>query len=125
MYTRLVMLLLLVIGLFGCGNGDTSGSLSLAAPTAVNYTVNAVATYTPASGSALPGQEIEFTWYTMPTGGVATQAVHVTGYTDSKGVASSQYIFPTPPAVATYVYVSAKTGNLSNKEGYQSVLVTP
>lgn len=123
----LTLCLLLCIGLFGCGSGSnsTSGTLSVSAPTASNGIATAIATYVPATGSALPGQIIDFRWYTV---GVTTksqsQETTASGTTDSFGTVTSQYILPVNRTEDINVYVIASTGGLTCKEGWQSVVVS-
>lgn len=114
--------------LFGCGSGSlsTSGTLSVTAPKASNGVVTATATFSPSTGSALPGQAIDFRWYTV---GVTskTQSVESTtpGTTDKAGTVTLSYTLPVTRSESIIVYVIATTGGLSNKEGWQSVVVTP
>ncbi|HIJ94697.1 MAG TPA: hypothetical protein HPP94_02955 [Desulfuromonadales bacterium] len=105
---------------------STLGSLSLSAPAQTGDIVKTTATYKPASGSALPGQVIDFRWYTV---GVSTKMqtpeVTTSGSTNSSGVVVSQYTLPVVRSESYTVYVIATTGGLTNSEGWQSVTVAP
>lgn len=123
----LLLSIVLFLSMFGCGS-DTSGTLSVSAPTASNGIVTATATFTPSSGSALPGQSINFRWYTV---GVTTKTqskeLTISGHTDNTGTVTSQYSFPgnVTRTESFIVYVIAFTDGLTNKEGWQSVQVDP
>ena len=121
----LLLCVVLSIWMFGCGSG-TSGTLSVSAPTSKNGIVFASAKFTPSSGSALPGQAIDFRWYTV---GVNTKTqsseLAITGHTDNTGAVSSQYTLPVIRTESYIVYVIASTEGLTNKEGWQSVQVDP
>jgi hypothetical protein len=125
---KLVLLFVLMSMLIvGCGS-ETSGTLSVSTPTASNGVVTAIATFTPSNGTALPGQEINFRWYTV---GVNTKTQSTesskSGHTDNAGTVTSQFTFdPTVARTESFnVYVIASTGGLTNKEGWQSVTVAP
>lgn len=126
---KLVLLLIaLSFGVFGCGSGgmSTSGSLTMSTPTSSNGVVTAKATFVPASGPALPNQEIDFYWYTVGVDTkVVTPTTKVTGSTDTTGAATSQYILPTIRTESVIVYVKSATGGLENQGGWQSVVVAP
>jgi hypothetical protein len=121
----LMLCVVLSLWMFGCGS-ETSGSLSVTAPSSSDGIVTATATFTPASGSALPGQHITFRWYTVVLGS-STQSPELseTKSTDNTGAATSQLTLPVGRTDTFTVYVIASTGGLVNKEGWQSVLVTP
>lgn len=121
----MLLCVLFSLFLFGCGT-ENSGTLTVSAPAASGDKVTATATYTPASGSALPGQMINFRWYTV---GVATKTqsaeIASSGKTDSSGVAFSQLTLPAVRTESFVVYVIASTGEIINSEGWQSVIVAP
>lgn len=111
--------------MFGCGS-ETSGTLSVAAPTALNGVVTARATFTPSSGSVIPGQPINFRWYTVGVNSQAKSPEQATsGDTNNTGTVSSQLTLPPDRTESFIVYVIASTGGLTNIEGWQSVLVIP
>lgn len=120
-----LLCVLLCVSMFGCGS-ENSGTLSVTTPSASSNIVTATATFTPSSGSALPGQVISFRWYTV---GVTTktQSAELTtsGSTDSSGAVTSQFTLPIIRSESFVVYVIASTGSLTNKEGWQSVEVAP
>lgn len=121
----LLLCLVLSMGMFGCGN-ETSGTLSVSALSSSGGVVSTKAKFTPSSGSVLPGQVIDFRWYTVgATTNVRTSDQLTSGKTDSTGTVSSSYTLPTGRAESVYVFVSASTGDLTNIEGIQSVLVLP
>ena len=121
----LLLCFVLCIGLFGCGN-ETSGTLSLSAPASNGGVVTTKAKFTPTSGSVLPNQDIYFKWYTVGvTSNDRTSDLLTSGKTDSTGTVSSSYTLPTARTESVYVFVSASTGDLTNIEGIQSVLVVP
>ena len=121
----LVLSLLLSIFIMSCGS-DTSGSLSVAAPTVSNGVVTAIAKYTPASGSALSGQSINFRWYTVGVTSKSKSAeIATSGHTDNSGSVNSQFTLPVNRTESIIVYVIATTGDLTNIEGWQSVQVDP
>lgn len=116
MFKQLVCALLicsgLTIGLVGCGS-DNSGSILLSSLASSNGVVTAEATYSPASGSALPNQKITFYWRTVgKTTGNAVDYPPVDSYTDSSGKALSVLTLPSPRTEAMTVYVKAGTGDL-------------
>ena len=121
----LLLCMVLSMWMFGCGS-ETSGTLSVAAPTQSGGIVTARATFTPSSGSALPGQAINFRWYTV---GVDTKTqspeLTKTEHTGNTGAVTSQLTLPVGRTESFTVYVIASTGDLINKEGWQSVLVVP
>jgi hypothetical protein len=121
----LLLCVVLSIWMFGCGSG-TSGTLSVSVPTSNNGIVFASAQFTPSSGSALPGQAVNFRWYTV---GVTTKTqspeLAITGHTDNTGAVTSQYTLPVIRTESYIVYVIASTEGLTNKEGWQSVQVDP
>lgn len=128
----LVLCFILSLGLFACGSGSgggalsTAGSLSVAAPTTSNGIVTATATFSPSVGTALPGQAIDFDWYTVGvTSKTKSNVITSKGYTDKSGVVTSQYTLPPARTESFFVYVKASTGGLTNKEGWQSVQVDP
>jgi len=111
--------------MFGCGSG-TSGSLSVSAPASSGGIVTATATFTPSSGTALPGQNINFRWYTVGlTSKIQSAEISTSGHTDINGVVTSQFILPFVRTESFLVYVIASTDGLTNKEGWQSVQVDP
>jgi len=111
--------------MFGCGS-ESSGSLSVAAPKASNGVVTAIATFTPSSGTALSGQGIKFRWYTVgATSKTLSPETLVTSYTDKSGSATSQFTLPVNRLEDYIVYTISSTGDLTNKEGWQSVNVAP
>ena len=120
-----LLCVVLSLGIFGCGS-ETSGNLSVSAPVQSGDYVKATATYTPSSGSALSGQEINFRWYTV---GVTTKTkapeILVTGFTNTSGVVISQFLLPTVRSESVTVYVTASTGGLTNSEGWQTITVAP
>jgi len=121
----LVLCVMLSLWMFGCGN-ETSGTLSVSSPSALNGVVTAKATFTPSSGSAIPGQPINFRWYTV---GVTSQTQSpeqaTSGHTDNTGTVTSQLTLPPARTESFIVYVIASTGDLTNIEGWQSVVVVP
>lgn len=121
----LVVCVMLSLWMFGCGN-ETSGRLSVSAPIALNGVVTARATFTPSTGSIIPGQPINFRWYTV---GVTSQTRSpeqaTSGHTDDTGTVTSQLTLPTVRDESFIVYVIASTGDLTNIEGWQSVTVVP
>lgn len=121
----LLLCLVLSLGMFGCGN-ETSGTLSVSAPVPNGVGVSTKAKFTPSSGSVLPGQVIDFRWYTVgATTNIRTTELLTSGKTDSTGTVSSSYNLPTGRTESVYVCVSASTGDLTNIEGILSVLVAP
>src|ERR1700681_1244535 len=115
----LLLCVVLSMWLFGCGSdNETSGTLSVSAPTSSGGIVTATATFTPSSGSALPGQPINFRWYTVVVG-TTTQSPESTDTkpTGNTGAATSQITLPAGRTVSYTVYVIASTGGLTNKEG--------
>lgn len=116
----LICSLCLLLG--GCGS-ETSGTLSVTAPSYMNGIVTAIATFTPSSGTALPGQEISFRYYTV---GLVTKTQSaessIVGETDGSGRAFVSIPLPLNRTESLYVYVLASTQGLKNKEGWQSVL---
>ena len=123
----LFLCMVLSLCIFGCGSGSgTSGSLSVSAPAASGGVVTAIAKFTPASGSALPGQIINFRWYTVGVN-TKTQSTEVTkDYpTDGNGSATGQFTLNNNRTESYNVYCIASTDGLTNKEGWQSVLVSP
>jgi hypothetical protein len=111
--------------MIGCGS-ETSGTLKLSAPTSNGGVVTATAQYTSGAGLALPGQEINFRWYTVgDTTKVKTAEVAVVAHTDSTGIASAQYTLPATRTESLNVYVIASTGEITDIQGWQSVLVLP
>ena len=123
----LLLCVVLSIWMFGCGSGGgTSGTLSVSAPTSSNGVVFATAKFTPSSGSALPGQAIDFRWYTVGvTTKTQTPEFPITGYTDNTGSVPSNYTLPVSRTESYIVYVIASTQGLTNIEGWQSVTVAP
>ena len=126
----LLLCVLFSLGFYGCGSdsSSTSGSLSVSAPTASNGVVTAVATFSPSSGSALPGQEINFRWYTVSvsvTTKIQSSETPASGKTDKNGIVTSQFTLPVNRSESYIVYVIASTSGLTNKEGWQSVMVAP
>lgn len=120
----IVLCVMLAMWMFGCGS-ETSGTLSVSSLTATNGTVTARAKFTPSSGSTIPGQPINFRWYTVGvTSKVQSPELSTTGHTDSTGTVSSQLTLPISRTESFYVYVIASTGDLTNIEGWQSVLVS-
>lgn len=121
----LVLCVMLSTLIFGCGN-ETAGTLSVTAPAADNGVVTARATFTPSGGSVIPGQPINFRWYTV---GVTSQTQSpeqaTSGHTDNTGTVTSQLTLPPARTESFIVYVIASTGDLTNIEGWQSVLVVP
>jgi len=119
----LLLCVMLSMWMLGCGS-DTSGTLSVSAPTSINGVVTATAKFIPSSGSVLPGQTISFRWYTV---GVDTKTqsaeLTITGHTDNTGAVTSQYTLPVSRTESYIVYVIASTEGLTNMEGWQSVLV--
>jgi|SRR6185369_13284401 len=116
---------LLCLWISGCGS-ENSGTLSVSAPSAINGIVTATAKFTPSSGTALPGQPINFRWYAVGvTSKTQTPELTATGHTDNTGTATSQYKLPTVRIESYIVYVIASTGDLTNIEGLQSVQVEP
>lgn len=116
MFKQMVFAIIIVAGfalsLAGCGN-DNSGSLTLGSIASSNGVVTAEATYSPASGSALPNQKITFYWRTVgKTTGNAFDYPPVDSYTDSSGKALSVLTLPSPRTEAMTVYVKAATGDL-------------
>lgn len=111
--------------MFGCGS-DTSGTLSVSAPTQSGDIISAIAKFTPSSGSALAGQHINFRWYTVVVGS-STQSpeLNETKDTDNTGAVISQITLPAGRTESYRVYVIASTAGLINKEGWQSVLAVP
>ena len=111
--------------MFGCGS-ETSGTLSVAAPTQSGGIVTARATFTPSSGSVIPNQPINFRWYTV---GVTSQTKSseqaTSGHTDNAGTVTSQLTLLPARTESFIVYVIASTGDLTNIQGWQSVLVVP
>lgn len=121
----LLFLLALSILLLACGD-KTSGTLTASAPSASNGIVTTTAKYTPSTGTVLPGQVINFRWYTVGvTSKIKSAEIASSGHTDSTGSVISQYILPTIRTESLIVYVIASTGDLTNAEGWQSVEVTP
>lgn len=117
--------LLLLVLVTGCGSG-TSGILSATAPTVGvgNGIVTSTATFKPATGTALPGQAIEFRWYSVGVDSKTKSTETVsTGYTNSDGAVTSTLNLPVDRTESLLVYVIASTGSLTNTEGWQSVLV--
>lgn len=108
------------LGLAGCGS-ETSGSISMAQPTYSNGVVTAQAKYVPASGTALPNQNITFYWRTVGQTTGAVVNYQKESDTDSTGTASSDLTLPTPRTEALIVYVKAGTGDLTTSQ--QSVNV--
>ena len=123
----LLLCLVLSCGFLGCGSvGGTSGTLSVTSPSAQNGIVTATATFVPSNGSALPGQDINFRWYTVGvTSKTQSAEKATTGHTDSGGSVTSQLTLPVSRTESFIVYVIASTGGLTNKEGWQSVQVDP
>jgi hypothetical protein len=126
----LLLCVVISLGIMGCGseNGSTytSGSLSVSAPVQAGDYVKATATYIPSSGPALPGQEINFQWYTVGvTTKTQTPIVPASGSTNSSGTVISQYKLPAIRSESVRVYVTAFTGGLTNTEGWQSITVVP
>jgi hypothetical protein len=120
-----LLCVLLSLGIFGCGS-ETSGNLSVPVPVQSGDYVKATATYTPSSGSALSGQEINFRWYTVGvTTKTRTQEVLATGSTNPSGTVISQYLLPAVRSESITVYVTASTGGLTNSEGWQTITVAP
>lgn len=100
------------VGLVGCGS-DNSGTLTLSSLASSNGVVTAEATYSPASGSALPNQKITFYWRTVgKTTGNAVDYPPVDAFTDSSGKAFSTLTLPSPRTEVMTVYVKAGTGDL-------------
>lgn len=121
----LVLCVMVAMWLFGCGS-ETSGTLSVSAPTATGNIVTAKAKFTPSSGSVIPGQPINFRWYTVGvTSKTQSPEQATTGHTDNSGTVTSQLILPVTRTESYNVYVIASTGDLTNIEGWQSVLVAP
>lgn len=123
----LLLFVLLSIGLFGCGDSpENSGTLSVSSPSANNGIVTATAAFIPSAGSVLPNQAINFRWYTVGvTSKVKSMEIATTGYTDNNGTVTSQYTLSVNRDENIIVYVIASTGDLTNKEGWQSVQVDP
>lgn len=120
----LVVCVMLSLWMFGCGD-ETSGTLSVSAPTAANGVVTARATFA-SSGSIIPGQPINFRWYTVGVTSQTQSPEQVTsGHTDSTGTVTSQLTLPPARTESFIVYVIASTGDLTNLEGWQSVVVVP
>ncbi|MDD2852564.1 MAG: hypothetical protein PHY09_11810 [Desulfuromonadaceae bacterium] len=107
----------------GCGSDGNSGTLSVSAPTASNGIVSAVATYTPATGVAMTGLKINFTWRTYDLG-TKTYSSNISdsSETNNKGVALGQFRL-NDMTKNLIVYVIASTGDLTNSEGWRSVTV--
>ncbi len=121
----LLLCVMSCLWMFGCGSG-TSGSLSVSAPASSGGIVTATATFTPSSGTALPGQNINFRWYTVGlTSKIQSAEISTSGHTDINGVVTSQFILPFVRTESFLVYVIASTDGLTNKEGWQSVQVDP
>lgn len=122
-----ILCLLSCISMIGCGS-DSSGFLSVSAPTEAGGIVTATASYSASAANtsnACTGQAINFRWYTVgETTKVKTAEVSVVGHTDSGCTATAQYTLPTTRTENLYVYVIASTGDMNNIEGWQSVLVT-
>lgn len=113
------------IWLTGCGS-ESSGTLSVASPSASNGVVTATATLTRSSGTTLSGQTINFVWYTVGvTSKNQTAEQTVSAKTNNSGVASSQLTLAPNRTESLYVYVKATAGDLTNIQGWQSVTVTP
>lgn len=125
MKSLLLCLTLLCVLMFGCGS-QNSGSLSVSSPSASNGIVTVTATYTPSTGLALSGQTISFRWYTVGvTSKSQSSELATSGTTDSSGAVTSQFILPAIRSESLVVYVIASTGDLTNKEGWQSIVVAP
>jgi hypothetical protein len=119
----LLLCVIMSVCLFGCGS-ETSGTLTVSAPTSSNGVVTAVAKFTPSSGAALQGQDIDFRWYTVGVDSkVKSAESSKPGKTDSTGSVTSQFTLPASRSEDYNVYVIASTGGLTNKEGWQSVTV--
>lgn len=123
----LLLGMLLSLGMFGCGSvGENSGTLSVSAPVNSNGIVTATATYTPSTGTALLNTVINFRWYTVGvTSKIKSAEASTGGHSDSAGTVTSQYTLPVIRNESLIVYVIASTGDLTNKEGWQSVQVGP
>jgi hypothetical protein len=120
-----ILCVVLSIWMFGCGS-ENSGKLSVSAPTASNGIVTATAKFAPTSGTALPGQPINFSWHAVGmTSKTQTPEITTTVHTDDVGTATSQYKLPASRTESYIVYVSASTGDLTNIEGMQSIQVDP
>jgi hypothetical protein len=121
----LLLCVMLSLWMFGCGN-ETSGTLSVSAPSANNGVVTARATFIPSNGTVIPGQPINFRWYTVgATSKTQSAELATSGHTDSTGTVTSQLTLPATRTESFIVYVTASTGDLTNIEGWQSVLVVP
>lgn len=119
----LVVCVMLSLWMFGCGD-ETSGTLSVSAPTVNGDHVIARATFTPSNGSAIPGQPINFRWYTVGlTSQTQSPEQATSGHTDSTGSVTSDLTLPVTRTESFRVYVIASTGDLTNIEGWQSVVV--
>jgi hypothetical protein len=122
----LMLCVLLSLWIFGCGNPENSGTLLVSAPTASKGIVSATATFVPSTGTALPNQAINFRWYTEGvTSKIRSNEIQSTGRTDNNGSVTSQYTLSVNRDESLNVYVIASTGDLTNKEGWQSVQVDP
>jgi len=110
----LTIIFIISLIIYGCGSGSqsTSGSLSLNAPKQQGQlTFNALATYTPASGSTMPGTAISYHWY-VEQNGVKGAIVN-----DDDRVGVSTFTLSAVPTGTTFVCVYATFGGLTNSEG--------
>ncbi len=110
----LTIIFIIPLIIYGCGSGSqsTSGSLSLNAPEQQGQlTFNALATYTPESGSAMPGTAISYHWY-VEQNGVKGAIVN-----DNDRVGVSTFTLSAVPTGTTFVCVYATFGGLTNSEG--------
>lgn len=123
----LLLCLVLCMGMFGCGGvSENSGTLSVSAPVNSNGVVTATATFTPSNRTALPNTPIALRWYTVGvTSKIRSAETSSTGHTDNTGTVTSQFTLPVIRDESLVVYVIASTGDLTNKEGWQSVQVDP
>lgn len=117
----ILLLLVLVVSLVGCGS-DTSGSISLGSLTNAGGEITATAKYTPSSGSVLPNQEITFYWRTvgLETNTIVNYPPDIAS-TDGTGTALSKLTLPSPRSETFRVSVSAATGDLITSSQFVDV----